>query len=363
MAVESPPWAIQYAGLTYPAEQTRRAMYALLNRTSANTPGVIAGGVMSNADCALTAPASGLSVNVAVGEMIIPGTEGGSQGGYYARVSSQTTLPIATANASNPRVDSIYATVSDSNYTEPSGGSGNQWALQVIPGTPTSGATLTNLLGVAAAPASSLLIGYVLVPAAAASIVTADIQFAARQAQTSRRWNLRYPAGGTITAAQPGDWVEPLAVATVTLPSGVPTGSEIMVRSINGTVTVNTSSGSIVTLPNEATSASYQLITLGAFMYLVYDGQNWICMGGSPGTGTGMDRGTGAFAGNNAIPVTVTVGHNLGVSPGSYMATPDGWQGYVYANGGPTASTVSFTAVPASSLGTGTVYFLWAVFL
>jgi hypothetical protein len=84
-------------------------------------------------------------------------------------------LVISTANATNPRIDTVVATVADSAYTEPSDLTGDQWAPVVLTGTPTAGATLANLLGAASVPLSSLLLGYVLVPANATSIVTADI--------------------------------------------------------------------------------------------------------------------------------------------------------------------------------------------
>lgn len=174
MAYENPPWALN-AG-SYAAEQTRRAAFAWAARTAANSPGIIAGGLLSASDCQLSAPASGLSVNLSTGEMLIPGNEGGSQGGNYARVTSQTNLPIATANATNPRIDLVCATVNDAQYTAPAGGvTSGQWAPHVMTGTPTSGATLANLSGVAALPGSSLLLGYVLVPANATNIITADI--------------------------------------------------------------------------------------------------------------------------------------------------------------------------------------------
>lgn len=172
MAVESPPWALQ-AG-SYPAEQTRRAVFAWAARTAANAPGIVSGGLLSATDCQLSAPGSGLSTNVSTGELIIPGNEGGTQGAGYGRVSSTTNLVISTANPSLPRIDTICGTMSDAAYTEPTGGSGSQWALQVVTGTATSGANLTNLTGKAALPGSSLLLGYVLVPAAASNIITAD---------------------------------------------------------------------------------------------------------------------------------------------------------------------------------------------
>jgi hypothetical protein len=173
MAVETPAFANQSGG--YTAEQSRRAIFAAYARTAANSPGIIAGGLLSTADLQLTAPGSGMSVNVSTGECIIGGSEGGAQGGYYARGTSTTNLSIAAANATNPRIDTVCATISDAGYTEPTGGSGNQWTPQVVTGTATATASLANLLGAAALPLSSLLLGYVLVPATAVNIITADI--------------------------------------------------------------------------------------------------------------------------------------------------------------------------------------------
>jgi hypothetical protein len=173
MAVESPAWA--NAASTYTAEQTRRAMFCMLARTGANNPGIVSGGLINAADMQLTAPASGLSVNVNTGECIIPGNEGGAQGAYYARVSSQTNLAISSNASGNPRIDTVVATVADSGYTAPSDLSGNQWSPVVLTGTPTSGATLGNLSGAATVPGSSLVLGYVLVPNGAANIITADL--------------------------------------------------------------------------------------------------------------------------------------------------------------------------------------------
>lgn len=173
MSMES-PGAFNQSG-SYSAEQTRRAVFAAFARTSANSPGILAGGLLSSSDMQSSAPASGLSVNVSAGEAIIGGTEGGAQGGYYARNASTTNLAISTANPSNPRIDTVCCTIADSQYTEPTGVSGNAAVLQVVTGTATAGATLTNLNGKATLPGSSLLLGYVLVPAGAMNIVTADI--------------------------------------------------------------------------------------------------------------------------------------------------------------------------------------------
>lgn len=178
MAVESPPFATQ-AG-SFPAEQTRRGIFSHYARSGASvsaqgSPGILTGGIIGVTDLTLTAPASGMSVNVGVGEAIVGGSEGGSQGGYYFYASSTTNLAIATANGTNPRIDTVVATVADAGYTIPTGGTSGQVTLQVVTGTPTAGATLSNLLGKGSMPASSLLLGYVLVPASATNIVSGDI--------------------------------------------------------------------------------------------------------------------------------------------------------------------------------------------
>jgi hypothetical protein len=173
MAVESPPFANQ--SQSYGAEQTRRAITSLLARGASASVGSIAGGLIGPADLTIAA-GGGMSVNVGTGECWVPGSQGATQGGYYGRVASSTNLAVAAANASNPRIDSVSATVTDSAYS----GTGNTFAVQVNTGSPTAGATLANLSGAPGLPANSLLIGYVLVPAAASSIVTADISMTAQ---------------------------------------------------------------------------------------------------------------------------------------------------------------------------------------
>lgn len=160
----------------YSAEIMRRAVFAQYARTAANSPGIITGGLIGASDFQIMPPGSGMTVNVSTGEAIVPGNEGGSQGGYYVRGSSTTNLAISTANPTNPRIDTVCLTCGDAQYTLPPGGTSDTLTLQVVTGTATSGATLTNLSGVASLPGSSLLLGYVLVPASATNIVTADIK-------------------------------------------------------------------------------------------------------------------------------------------------------------------------------------------
>lgn len=126
----------------------------------------------------ITPPGSGMSCSIAPGEAWVAGSSAATQSGYYCRVSSSTSLSIATSSPSNPRIDRISAVVTDAAYS----GATNTFAPVVLTGTPTASATLVNLLGVAAAPASSLTLGYVLVPASATNIISADISNVATQA-------------------------------------------------------------------------------------------------------------------------------------------------------------------------------------
>ena len=170
-------FAPQQSTSGYAAELTRRAVFAAFARTSANQPGILAGGLLSPTDLQLSAPASGLSVNVSAGEAIVPGTEGAAQGAYYFRSSAQANLALSAADPTNPRIDSIVITAADQDYTEPSDASSNLNGplLVVVTGTPTAGATLGNLSGAAPLPASSLLLGHVLVPNGAMSVVSGDL--------------------------------------------------------------------------------------------------------------------------------------------------------------------------------------------
>jgi hypothetical protein len=162
MTVESSSAFIQ--SNSFSAEITRRAaMGAFLKRGA--SIGSIAGGLVAGSDSQIVA-GSGMHVEVPAGEILVPGSSSATQSGYYLRVSATETLTIAASDPSNPRIDRISAVIKDAAYT----GAENLGTLAVETGTPTSGATLANLSGVAAAPASSLTLGYVLVGAGVSSL-------------------------------------------------------------------------------------------------------------------------------------------------------------------------------------------------
>lgn len=224
--------------LTYNAEVTRRAVYGLLQRGS--TVGSVLGGLVGSGDCQ-TVAGTGMNVEVAPGEVIVPGSSSGSQSGYYCRNTATATLAIAASDPSNPRIDRISAVIKDAAYA----GGENTGQLAVVTGTPTSGATLSNLSGVGAAPTSSLTLAYLLVPAKAASLSNGNIgNVAALATYGLPLWRTVSTAVG-VTMASNTLYEVTAAGQTMTLPASAATGASFIVYAAGGTTTVTAGSGGI----------------------------------------------------------------------------------------------------------------------
>lgn len=127
-----------------------------------------------------------MSVQVYAGMILVPGTLGSvtgwfvnntaqtsyglpsdftSQGAYCFYNDGTVTLDIATADPSNPRIDIICASVEDAQYQGPN----NQPVLQVVTGTPAATPSAPS------APATSVVLAQISVPAGATSITSGDI--------------------------------------------------------------------------------------------------------------------------------------------------------------------------------------------
>lgn len=115
----------------------------------------------------VTAP-GGMSVGVNAGTFVVPSSTSG-QGAYMFSLVSSTTLDVATADPSNPRIDLVVAVINDN------GDDTSDCEIDILTGTPTAGATLSNLTGGPAAPTNSLDLGWVLVPAGATAVVSGDL--------------------------------------------------------------------------------------------------------------------------------------------------------------------------------------------
>jgi hypothetical protein len=154
MALRTPPSWQQNA--SHPAENDRLTTQGIWRTT----------GILKSTDLAVSANGvPNMSVNVALGWAAIVGDYTTNMGAYIAYNDATTNLTITTANGSNPRIDKICMTISDSYYT----GALNQVAFNVVAGTPA---------GTPAAPATptnSIALATVYVGAGATSIVTGNI--------------------------------------------------------------------------------------------------------------------------------------------------------------------------------------------
>ena len=170
MSEQNPPLALQNAA--HSSQLFRQMVAALFGSTQPGTLNATAGGVVNTGDLAVTQNGTpNMSVNVAGGTAFIPQTRAANEGLVFGLNDATVNKAIATADPTNPRVDLVCAVVNDAAFS----GSLNTWAITVVTGTATAGATLSNLNGAGVLPASAIPLAYVLVPAASSSVVTGNI--------------------------------------------------------------------------------------------------------------------------------------------------------------------------------------------
>jgi len=109
--------------------------------------------------------APAMSVDVALGTCLVPGTEGAKQGQYTVVNDATVTLTVTAAHATLPRIDLVTMTIQDAQYS----GAANQALLVVTAGTPAASPVAPT------APANSLILAQIAVGAAVSSIVNANI--------------------------------------------------------------------------------------------------------------------------------------------------------------------------------------------
>lgn len=167
MAISAVPYALQNG--SHSADLFRQAVSSLV------PPG---GGLVSTGDLTVTQTGTAsMNVVFGVGRAWVPGTNVGNVAGgnfskqamYFALNDAAFTASIATANATNPRIDVAYLAVQDSQYA----GTTNTAVLGIATGVPTAGATYP--ANAPTIPANAIALAWVNVPANASQILTANI--------------------------------------------------------------------------------------------------------------------------------------------------------------------------------------------
>lgn len=170
---DMPNYPFPAVARTYDFEFLRLVNEALIQHGGAEG---IAG---ASTDLAMTAT-TGLGVSVAAGRAFVKGDDRSSQGSYYCYIPAAQTATATAAHATLPRVDRVVLRVYDADVT----GSQTKWAVEIIAGTATAGATLSNLSGAASVPNGALLLYNLLVPATFTGPFVAGTHF------QDRRFNL-----------------------------------------------------------------------------------------------------------------------------------------------------------------------------
>jgi hypothetical protein len=112
------------------------------------------------------AAGANMSVDVAAGKAIVAGTSVANQGTYIVQSTAVENVPLATADATNPRIDLIVAQVYDK---QADGGTRYAWQPIPVTGTPASSPVAP------AVPPNALLLAEVRVNAGVASVSASNI--------------------------------------------------------------------------------------------------------------------------------------------------------------------------------------------
>jgi hypothetical protein len=210
---DAPLWL---QALTYPAGVDRDLIDAVFA-----TGGVIGGGDF------LVAPrgaGANMSVDVAAGKIVVPGTDVSLQGKYVGRMKNTVNVPIAAAPAAGlTRIDLIHAHIADATVI----GSGlNSLSIE----TPVVGTAVSSGWTVPPTPASSVALAQITVASGTAAI-TAGLIVDVRPRATTPAANLTQ-AGSTVgTTDAGGNMVKtnyPVAFRAGTTPVVVITSGDVV---------------------------------------------------------------------------------------------------------------------------------------
>ena len=181
MALRTPPSWLQNG--SHPAENDRLTTTGILWKSQ----GVSDYGSMRVSQSGTPA----MTVSVAAGHALIAGTQTSNQGFYIAYNDAATTIAIATASPTLPRIDRIVVTVQDSFY---GGTANNQVIFQALTGTPNASPVAP------ATPANSISLATIAVAANQTTVVDGNITDTRPNAQLSENsFTSQATAANTLT--------------------------------------------------------------------------------------------------------------------------------------------------------------------
>lgn len=244
-----------------PAYLQNSSHSAALFRQAVSNPFALPG-VLSYGEFAVGAQATpNMSILVGAGRAEVAGSQispptllSGSAGSFTTQANyavlndASVTLTIATADPTNPRIDTVYVAVQDAYYS----GSNNQAVLGVVTGTPAASPVAS------AAPSNSLILGYVAVAANATSIVAGNLTQAANTVQLANM-PFAFAQGQGTVASSIGSGSS--GNVNITFPTGRFTATPFLYVNpfssrLTPSISTITSSGATVNFGNWSTGAA-----------------------------------------------------------------------------------------------------------
>ena len=310
MALRTPPSWLQNG--SHPAENDRLTTTGILWKSQ----GVSDYGSMRVSQSGTPA----MTVSVAAGHALIAGTQTSNQGFYIAYNDAATTVAIATASPTLPRIDRIVVTVQDSFY---GGTSNNQVIFQALTGTPNASPVAP------ATPANSISLATIAVAANQTTVVDGNITDTRPTAQLSENsFTSQATAANTLT-------INGISVQTgKALRINDSTGTQKFAVAVDGTLTFQDGS-------TQTTAATYDPnFTINAQTGTTYtvvagDAQKLITL-------------------SNASPITLTVASNAtqALPVGTQVTISQTGVGQVTVVGASSPAAVTINATPGLKLRT-----------
>lgn len=246
MTVQNPAIFLQEG--SHPAEDVRRALGSIVGQ---------AGGLVSGSDLVVSENSAGadMSIDVAGGAIWIAGTEDAYQGVYYCENRGVTNIPVQAADVVHPRIDLVVARVYDSSYS----GTQDEWALDIVTGTPAASPVAPSL------PANSFSLATINVAANATTVVDANITDTRVLTDETITGNLvvggDLTVTGNLTAANQGSvLITPTSVTGGTLSGATVTpNATVSSVTVDGVFSSDFDSYRILVYISEATTNSRQM--------------------------------------------------------------------------------------------------------
>jgi hypothetical protein len=261
-----------------------------------------------------------MTVSVAAGHALIAGTQTSNQGFYIAYNDAATTVAIATASPTLPRVDRIVVTVQDSFY---GGTANNQVIFQALTGTPNASPVAP------ATPANSISLATIAVAANQTTVVNGDITDTRATAQLSEHaFTSQATAANTLTInginSQTGK----------ALRVNDNTGTQKFAVSVDGTLTFQDGS-------TQTTAATYD----PNFVVNTQSGTTYTLVAGDAQKLVTL---------SNASPITLTIASNAtqALPVGTQITISQFGAGQVTVVGASSPSPVTVNATPGLKLRT-----------